>query len=76
MNFVYDIFCAQRVRRDLGWPVNIYAFELLMEFCDILEYHQITKEEYEMVDRWIMDDRKVMEILRRPIHNHTSYLFH
>ncbi|MCI9438945.1 MAG: hypothetical protein HFH85_17700 [Lachnospiraceae bacterium] len=45
----------------------IYAFEQLTGSCDVPEYHQITKDEYETADCWIMDDCKVMEILRRPI---------
>ena len=46
---------------------GIYAFEQLTGPCDIPEYHQISKEEFEAVESWVRDNNKVMEILRRPV---------
>ena len=46
---------------------HIYAFEQLTGVCDIPEYHQITREEYETAEQWVLEDDKVMEILSRPI---------
>ena len=36
----------------------IYAFEQLTGSCDVPEYHQITKDEYETADCWIMYGEK------------------
>lgn len=46
---------------------HIYAFEQLTGVCGIPEYHQITREEYESAEQWVLEDDKVMEILSRPI---------
>lgn len=46
---------------------HIYAFEQLTGVCDIPEYHQITREEYETAEQWVLEDDKVTEILSRPI---------
>ena len=46
---------------------RIYAFEQLTGACDTPEYHQITREEYETAEQWVLEDDKVTEILSRPI---------
>lgn len=46
---------------------HIYAFEQLTGVCGIPEYYQITREEYESAEQWVLEDDKVMEILSRPI---------
>ncbi len=46
---------------------HIYAFEQLTGICDVPEYHQITREEYETAEQWILQEDKVCEILSRPV---------
>ncbi|MEG0366355.1 MAG: hypothetical protein RR585_05940 [Coprobacillus sp.] len=46
---------------------DLYAFEVLIGFCNVPEYHKISKKEFDSFDSWKDDMDKLYDIVGRPV---------